>query len=139
MLMLSIGLADLIPICAHGDPPVPGAASARLLEFLADHPGERPVRGASECAALPLTLKSTLRRLGEPDDVVHDHRRLVTVQVGELEGLVIDQDQDRLLRGKEGVRAGLGGDGLGSRASLGIEIALFAPWISLVYCSMIIQ
>jgi hypothetical protein len=33
--------------------------------------------------------------------------------VGELEGLVIDQDQDRPLRGKEGVQAGLGGDGLG--------------------------
>jgi hypothetical protein len=96
-----------------------------LLEFLGVS------GGASECAALPLTLKSTamgpsnqrvvqsldelaatvrrhsgqngwhvknLRRLGEPDDVVHDHRRLAALQVGELEGLVIEQDQDRLLR-----------------------------------------
>jgi hypothetical protein len=95
--------------------------------------------GASECAALPLTLKSTLRRLGAPDDVVHDHRRLVAVQVGELEGLVIDQDQDRILRGKEGVQAGLGGRWTGSPESLRIEIAFFAPWISPVYCSMNIR
>jgi hypothetical protein len=55
MLMLPIGLADLIPLCAHGGsaPPVAGAASARLLEFLGVS------GGASECAALPLTLKST--------------------------------------------------------------------------------
>jgi hypothetical protein len=73
------------------------------------------------------------------DDVVHDHRRLVAVQVGELEGLVIDQDQDRLLRGKEGVQAGLGGRWTGSPESLRIEIAFFAPWISPVYCSMNIR
>ena len=31
--------------------------------------------------------------LGQRDDVVHDHRRLVAVQVGELKGLVVDHDQ----------------------------------------------
>src|ERR1700730_8903267 len=45
MLMLTIGLVDLIPICAwRSAPPVAGAASAPLLEFLPDHPQERPVR-----------------------------------------------------------------------------------------------
>src|SRR6185369_11325734 len=50
--------------------------------------------------------------LGEPDDVVHDHCRLMAVQIGKLEGLVVDQDQDRLLGGKEGVEAVLEGKGL---------------------------
>ena len=76
---------------------------------------------------MPLTLKSTLRRRGAPDDVVHDHRRLVAVQVGELKGLVIDQDQDRLLRGKEGVQAGLGGDGLGHRSHSGLRLRSLRP------------
>jgi hypothetical protein len=88
---------------------------------------------------LAIDLEINLRRLGAPEDVVHDHRRLVAVQVGELEGLVIDQDQDRLLRGKEGVQAGLGGRWTGSPESLRIEIAFFAPWISPVYCSMVIR
>ena len=54
-----------------------------------------------------------LRRLGQPDDVVHDHRRLMAVQVGELERLVVDQDQHGLLRGEQGVEAVLEGGGLG--------------------------
>jgi hypothetical protein len=139
MLMLTIGLADLMPFCAwRSAPPVAGAASAPLLEFLPDHPQERPVRRSFGVRRLAIDLE-----IPSPpwraDDVVHDHRRLVAVQVGELEGLVIDQDQDRLLRGKEGVQAGLGGRWTGSPESLRIEIAFFAPWISPVYCSMNIR
>ena len=47
------------------------------------------------------------------DDVVHDHRRLVAVQVGELKGLVVDQDQHRLVRCQQGVQAVLQDGGLG--------------------------
>ena len=47
-----------------------------------------------------------LGRFGEPDHVVHDHGRLVAMQVGELERLMVDQDQDRVLRGEKGVESG---------------------------------
>ena len=46
------------------------------------------------------TLKA-FGELGESDDVVHDHRRLVTVKVRELKRLVIDQDNDAFLRGQQ--------------------------------------
>ena len=60
----------------------------------------------------------------------------MAVQVGELEGLVIDQDQDRLRRGKEGVEAVLGGNGLGHGRHSGLRVSLFGHWMSPVYCSM---
>jgi DNA-binding MarR family transcriptional regulator len=61
-----------------------------------------------------------LGSLRQCDDVVHDHRRLMAVQIGELEGLVVDQDQHGLLRGQEGVQAGLAGYGLGHRGYSGL-------------------
>ena len=48
------------------------------------------------------------RHLGEPNDVVDDHCRLVAVQVGELVGLMVDQHEDAALRAKQRVEAGLG-------------------------------
>ena len=103
MLMLSIGLVDLIPICAWRSAPPVGVRR------------------------LAIDREINLRRLGAPDDVVHDQRRLVAVQVGELKGLVIDQDQDRLLRGEEGAQAGLGGDGLGHRRHSGLGLRSSRP------------
>ena len=38
------------------------------------------------------------RSLGKADHVVHDHRRFVAVDVGELKGLMIDQEKDTVLR-----------------------------------------
>jgi len=46
-----------------------------------------------------------LGNLRESDDIVDDDRRVVTVQVGELESLMIDQQQYALFRGKKGVQA----------------------------------
>jgi len=54
-----------------------------------------------------------LGRLGQRDDVVHDHRRFVAVQIGELERLVVDQHQHGFFRGEQGVGAALGNVGLG--------------------------
>lgn len=67
--------------------------------------------------------------LGQRDNVVHDHRRLVAVQVGELKDLVVDQDQHGLFRAQEGVQAALKDSGLGHWRSLrfvsGADIATF--------------
>src|SRR5467141_513057 len=50
-------------------------------------------------------------RLGEADDVVDDHRRLVAVQIGELVRLMVDQHEDAVFGAKQGVEASLGGHG----------------------------
>ena len=69
-----------------------------------------------------------LGRLGQRDDVVHDHRRLVAVQIGELERLVVDQHQHGFFRGEQGVEAVLGGVGLGwSWALSPVGVASSAP------------
>jgi hypothetical protein len=52
------------------------------------------------------------------------------LQVGELEGLVIHQDQDRLLRAKEHVQAGVGGSGLGQGVAPGSDCVIRAPDIA---------
>ena len=93
----------------------PGAVDRLLL-------GEDVLQSLDELAATVLQHggqdgrhTENLGDLGERDDVVHDHRRLVAVQVGELERLVIDQDQDGIRRVEEGAKAVLEGGGLGHR------------------------
>ena len=75
--------------------------------------------------------------LGQRDDVVHDHRRLVAVQVGELKGLVVDQDQHRLFRGQEGVQAVLEDWGLGHGVHSGLGLRCFRRRYRHVYCCLI--
>src|SRR6266566_383117 len=41
------------------------------------------------------------RELGQGSDVVDDHRRLMAMQVGELIGLMIDQDENAVLGAKQ--------------------------------------
>src|SRR5215213_6882750 len=77
-----------------------------------------PPRSSRTVVRMVGTLK-TLAVLAS-DDVVHDHRRFVAVQIGELEGLVIDQDQDRLLWGQQGIQAVLEDWGLGHGVHSGL-------------------
>src|SRR5271169_5345310 len=54
------------------------------------------------------------RQLGEADDIIDDHRRLMAVQVGELVGLMVDQHEDAVFRAQQGAETGLGhGNSLG--------------------------
>jgi len=48
-----------------------------------------------------------LRGLGQADDVVDDHGWFVAVEIGELEGLVVDEHQDAFLGGKQCFESGL--------------------------------
>ena len=93
--------------------------------------GEHVLQALDELAAAVLQHRGqdrrhveNLRCLRQRDDVVHDHRRLVAVQVGELEGLVVDQDQDQLLGGEEGVEAVL--------AAVDWVMAFTPVWVAVV-------
>jgi len=46
------------------------------------------------------------RRLRQADDVVGDHRRLVTVEIRKLKRLMINQYQDALFRRQERIQSG---------------------------------
>src|SRR5207237_227240 len=48
-----------------------------------------------------------LRRLRQRDDVIHDELRLVTVQIGELSALMIDQEQRAVFRSEKRVQTGV--------------------------------
>ncbi len=48
-----------------------------------------------------------LRGLGEANDIVDDHCRLVAVQVGELVGLMVNQHEDAVFGAEKGLEAGL--------------------------------
>src|SRR5580692_6377659 len=52
-----------------------------------------------------------LGRLGQGDDVVDDRRRLVAVQVGALVRLMVNQNEDAVLRAKQRVETDLCGHG----------------------------
>lgn len=69
--------------------------------------------------------------LGQRGDVVHDHCRLVAVQVGGLKGLVVDQDQNGLFRGQEGVQAALEDGGLGHGVHSGLGWRCFPSHIAI--------
>ena len=68
----------------------------------------KPPRSSSTVVRIVGT-SNTLAALASPIDVVDDHRRLVAVQVGELERLVVDQHQDAVLGRQQRVESGLRG------------------------------
>jgi hypothetical protein len=84
-----------------------------------------------------MDLRMPRCRFGECNEVVRDHRRLVTVQIGELEWLVVDQDQDELLGSEESVKAVPKGDGLRHGRHSGLRISLLVERISPLYWFMI--